>query len=81
MTKDNNYYVNEFTDGLLEQEKGLRESLGRTYVRKQEQRYSKAVAILVESEAGINLLVKLLNNESSKVALTAAVYFWIPPLK
>lgn len=74
MKKDLNYYAQEFVEGLLEQERGIEESLGRPYVRKQEQRYSRAVDKLRESEEGVELLVRLLNHESPTVALTAAVY-------
>ena len=74
MKKDLNYYSREFVEGLLEQERGIWESLGRPYVRKQEQRYSRAVDKLRESEEGVEVLVKLLSHESPTVALTAAVY-------
>lgn len=74
MRKDHRYYANEFVEGLLEQERGIWESLGRPYIRKQEQRYSRAVEKLLGSEEGVEELTRLLNHESPAVALTAAAY-------
>lgn len=74
MTKDCNYYVNEFVDGLREQERGIWENLGRPYVRKQEARYEKAVAKLKETEEGMTALAGLLTHNNAEVALTTAVY-------
>jgi hypothetical protein len=74
MKKDLNYYAQEFVAGLLEQERGILESLGRPYVRKQEQRYSRAVDKLRASEEGVEVLTKIVRHESPTVALTAAVY-------
>jgi hypothetical protein len=74
MRKDLDYYAQEFIEGKLEQQRGEWESLGRPFVRKQEQRYTRAVDKLVESEDGVEVLAKLLSHESPAVALTAAVY-------
>lgn len=74
MIKDSEYYANEFVEGLLEQQRGIWELLGRPYVRKQEKRYSKAVEKLIESDEGIEALTKLLDHPSPRVALTTAVY-------
>ena len=61
-------------EALLEQEKGIQESLGRPYIRKQEKRYSRAVDKLRESEEGVEVLATLLTHVSPTIALTAAVY-------
>ncbi len=74
MIKDYEYYCKEFVEGLLEHDRGIWESLGRKYIRKQEKRYEKAVDKLRESEEGVQELAKLLDHESGSVALTAAVY-------
>jgi hypothetical protein len=74
MKKDLNYYAQEFVEGLLEQQRGIWESLGRPYIKKQEKRYSRAVEKLIEAEEGVEELIKLLSHKSPTVALTAAVY-------
>ena len=79
MREDCKYYVDEFVQGLLEQQRGIWESLGRQYVRKQEKRYSKAVEKLLETEEGMAELTTLLSHESPTIALTAAVYLLDTP--
>jgi hypothetical protein len=72
--KDNEYYLKEFIEGLLEQQRGIHEDLGRKFVKKQEVRYSKAVDKLRESEEGVKAFTCLLDHDNPKVSLTAAVY-------
>lgn len=74
MKKDLNYYAHEFADGLLEQQKAIWDSRDRAYIRKQEKRWSTAVDRLLELDEGLGLLTKLLDHDSPKVSITAAVY-------
>ncbi|MCX6345754.1 MAG: Imm26 family immunity protein [Armatimonadetes bacterium] len=75
MKRDIEYYINEFADGLIQTRKAiLNPSSTSADMRKQEQRYSKAVDKLRATEAGVEALTKLLDHENPNVALTAAVY-------
>ncbi|MHB1456139.1 MAG: hypothetical protein ACYC0V_04395 [Armatimonadota bacterium] len=74
MIRDNDYYTNEFVEGLIEQDRGIWDNLGRAYVRKQEKRYTIAVEKLRETDEGIEKLTNLLYHEIPKIALTAAVF-------
>jgi len=79
MKKDNDYYADEFVEGLLEQQKAIWDSRDRAYVRKQEKRWSAAVDKLLESDQGVELLTKLLDHDSPKVSITTAVYLLDTP--
>lgn len=69
------YYVKEFEQGLLEQQRAIQDlSKDRSYIKRQERRYSKAVDRLRESEEGVEAFTSLLSHEEPVVALTAAVY-------
>ncbi len=74
MRKDNNYYATEFAEGLLEQQKAIWDGCDRPTVKKQEKRWSRAVEKLIASNEGIAALAELLQHQSPKVAITAAVY-------
>lgn len=75
MTQTVEYYVKEFEEGLLEQQRAIRDlSKDRSYIRKQEKRYSRAVDKLRESEEGVEAFSRLLSHDEPVVAVTAAVY-------
>jgi len=75
MTQTVEYYVKEFEEGLLEQQRAIRDlSKDRSYIRKQEKRYSRAVDKLRESEEGVEAFSRLLSHDEPVAAVTAAVY-------
>lgn len=77
MRRDTDYYVNEFVQGLLEQDEAIDQDRERAYVRKQEKRFSRAVDVLRQSEEGVQALAKVLKHESPRVAIAAAVYLLV----
>ena len=74
MKKSYEFYINEFVEGIIEQEKGIYECRERAYIRKQEKRIDKAVEKLRESEEGIEVFTHLLIHANPRVSLTTAVY-------